>query len=230
MQEHNYSIKTWAKDDQPREKLLLNGVENLSNSELISILIQNGTAKKTAVDLAKEVLRSAKNNLNELGKLSIRDLTKIKGIGKVKAMTILAAIELGKRRLTTGIIEKNKINSSREIASYLQTSFKDYNYEVFAVLYLNQANKINHFEVLSTGGITSTVVDPRIVIRRALEEEAVNIILCHNHPSGSLRPSRADLDITKKIKDAAILFDIRLLDHLIVSEEGYLSFADEGLI
>jgi DNA repair protein RadC len=230
MQEHKYSIKQWSKDDRPREKLLSAGAENLSNSELLAILIHNGTKQKTAVDLAKEVLKLGKDNLGELGKLSIKELMKIKGIGEAKAITIAAALELGRRRQASAALEKFVIKTSSDIANYLQTKLKDHRHEVFAVLFLNRANKINHFEIISEGGITGTVADPRIILRKALEEDAVNIILCHNHPSGSLKPSRADEELTQKIKEAARYFDIVVLDHLIVSENGYFSFADEGLL
>lgn len=230
MQEHKYSIKQWSKDDRPREKLLSAGAENLSNSELLAILIHNGTPQKTAVDLAKEVLKLGKDNLGELGKLSIKELMKIKGIGEAKAITIAAALELGRRRQASAALEKPVIKTSSDIAHYLQTKLKDYRHEVFAILFLNRANKVNHFEIVSEGGITGTVADTRIILRKALEEDAVNIILCHNHPSGSLKPSRADEDLTKKIKEAARFFDIAVLDHLIVSEAGYYSFADDGLL
>lgn len=230
MQEHNYSIKQWAKDDRPREKLLLNGAKNLTNSELLAILIHNGTRQKTAVDLAKDILKLGKDNLNELGKLSVKDLTKLKGIGEAKAVTITAALELGRRRQASASLQKTIIASSMDIARYLQALLKDYRHEVFGVLYLNRANKINRFEIISEGGITGTVADPRIILRKALEEDAVSMVLCHNHPSGSLKPSRADEQLTQKIKEAAIYFDIRVLDHIIVSEEGYYSFADEGIL
>ena len=230
MQEHKYSIKQWAKDDRPREKLLLNGAENLSNSELLAILIHNGSKEKTAVDLAKEILKLGKDNLGELGKISIKELMKIKGIGEAKAITIVAALELGRRRQAAGPLEKLVIKSSSDIASYLQTRLKDYRHEVFAVLFLNRANKINHFEIISEGGITGTIADPRIILRKALEQDAVNIILCHNHPSGSLKPSRIDEELTTKIKEAARFLDITVMDHLIVSEDGYYSFADEGIL
>ena len=230
MQENKYSIKQWAKDDRPREKLLQNGSENCSNAELLAILIHNGSKEKTAVDLAKEMLKLGKDNLVELGKLSIKEMMKIKGIGEAKAITIAAALELGRRRHTTNPLVKSIVNNSTDIALYLQTKLKDYRHEVFAVLFLNRANKINHFEIVSEGGITGTVADPRIILRKALEQDAVNIILCHNHPSGSLKPSRADEQLTAKIKEAACFFDIVVLDHVIVSENGYYSFADEGLL
>lgn len=230
MQEHKYSIKQWAKDDRPREKLLMNGSENCSNAELLAILIHNGSKEKTAVDLAKEILKLGKDNLVELGKLSIKEMMKIKGIGEAKAITIAAALELGRRRHTTNPLAKSTVSNSSDIALYLQTKLKDYRHEVFAVLFLNRANKVNHFEIVSEGGITGTVADPRIILRIALEQDAVNIILCHNHPSGSVKPSRADEQLTAKIKEAARFLDIVVLDHVIVSEEGYYSFADEGLL
>ena len=230
MQENKYSIKQWSKDDRPREKLLVQGAENLSNSELLAILIHNGTRQKTAVDLAKEVLKLGKDNLTELGKLSIKELTKIKGIGEAKAITIAAALELGRRRQAATSLTKAVVKSSKEIAQYLKTKLKDYRHEVFAVMFLNQANKVNHFEIVSEGGITGTVADPRVILRKALEEDAVSIILCHNHPSGSLKPSKADEQLTIKIKEAARLLDIAVFDHIIVSEDGYYSFADEGIL
>lgn len=230
MQEHKYSIRQWAKDDRPREKLLLKGPEALSNSELLAILILNGTKEKSALDLAKDVLKLGRDNLNELGKLTVKELTKIKGIGEAKAIAITAALELGRRRQASSSLEKNVITSSKDVAVYLQTLVKDFNHEVFAVLFLNRANKVNHFEIISKGGITGTVADPRIILKKALEEEAVSIILCHNHPSGSLKPSRADEELTQKIKEASRYFDIKVLDHIIVSDEGYFSFADEGLL
>jgi DNA repair protein RadC len=231
MQEQKYSIKNWAKDDQPREKLRSHGSKALSNSELLAILIRNGVKKRSAVDVAKEIMFLGKNNLAVLGKLSVRELMSIEGIGEAKAITISAALELGRRRqsLRSGV-EKMIVRSSLEIATYIQSLLQDMNNEVFGVVYLNQANKVKHYEVISIGGITGTVADPRIIFRKALSEDAVSIILFHNHPSGNLKPSRADEELTTKIIQAAKLFDIRILDHLIVSEEGYFSFADEGLI
>lgn len=230
MQEHKYSIKQWSKDDRPREKLLSTGAETLSNSELLAILIHNGTKQRTAVDVAKEVLKLGKDNLGELGKLSVKELMKIKGIGEAKAISIVAALELGRRRQASAVLQKDLVSSSTDIARYLQTKLKDYRHEVFAILFLNRANKVNRFEIVSEGGITGTVADTRIILRKALEEDAVSMVLCHNHPSGSLKPSRADEDLTKKIKEAARFFDIAVLDHIIVSDSGYYSFADEGLL
>ncbi len=230
MQGQNYSIKQWAKDDRPREKLLAKGAAVLSNSELLAILIINGTKQKSAVELAQDVLRLGKDNLNELGKLSVKDLMKIKGIGEAKAISMVAAMELGRRRQAAASLEKPVVTSSIDVASYLQTKLRDYKHEVFAVIFLNRANKINDFKIISEGGITGTVADPRIILKKALEEDAVSIILCHNHPSGSLKPSRADEELTHKIKEAAKYFDIKVLDHLIVSDDGYYSFADEGIL
>ena len=230
MQEQKYSIKQWAKDDRPREKLLSKGAENLSDSELLAILINHGSKEKSALDLAKEVLRLGKNNLGELGKLSVKELMKIKGIGEAKAITIAAALEIGRRRQANAALSKQVVATSNDIAHFLQSKLKDNRREVFAVVFLNRANKINHFEIISEGGITGTVADPKVILRKALEEDAVNIILCHNHPSGSLKPSRADEELTQKIKEASRYFDIKVVDHIIVSDEGYYSFADEGLL
>ncbi|MBP6431991.1 MAG: DNA repair protein RadC [Ferruginibacter sp.] len=224
------SIKNWAIDDRPREKMIANGANTLSNSELIAILINNGSKEKSAVDLAKEILQLGSNNLVELGKLNLKELQKVKGIGQAKAITIAAALELGKRRQAAITLDKPIIKTTKQLADYLQVILKDYTYEVFAVLFLNNANKINHFEILSKGGITATVVDPRIILKKALEEDATKIALCHNHPSGSLKPSMADKEVTLKIKEAAKFFDIEVLDHIIVSEDGYYSFAEEEML
>ena len=224
------SIKNWATEDRPREKLLIKGATVLSDSELLAILISTGTKEKSAVELAKEVLLLGKNNLNELGKLSVSDMITIKGIGEAKAITLAAALELGRRRQATASLVKTNIKSSNDIAEYLKATLKDYAYEVFAVIFLNKANKINHFEIISKGGITGTVADPRIILKKALEEDATSIVLCHNHPSGNLKPSQADEDLTLKIKEAAKYFDIKVMDHIIVSEDGYYSFADEGIL
>jgi DNA repair protein RadC len=224
------SIKNWAVDDRPREKMVSKGAAALSNSELIGILINNGSKDKSAVDLAKEVLKLGSDNLNELGKLSLKDFQKIKGIGIAKAITIAAALELGRRRQAAATLNKFIVQSTNDIAQYLKVVLKDFTYEVFAVLFLNQANKINHFEIISRGGITGTVADPRIILKKALEEDATSIVLSHNHPSGSLKPSKADEVLTKKIKEAAQYFDIKVIDHIIVSEEGFYSFADAGIL
>ncbi|HRG82189.1 MAG TPA: DNA repair protein RadC [Chitinophagaceae bacterium] len=230
MQEHMYSIKQWSKEERPREKLLVLGAAALSDSELLAILIRNGTRHKTALDLGREMLGLGKNNLGALGRLSVRELMKIKGIGEAKAIAIAAALELGRRRQSSVPLDKILVQSSADVAGFLQAKLQDEQREVFAVLFLNRANKVNHFEIISEGGITGTVADPRVILKKALEESAVNLILCHNHPSGSLKPSRADEQLTTKIRDAAKLLDIQVLDHIIVSERGYFSFADEGLM
>jgi DNA repair protein RadC len=230
MQAQNYSIKTWAEDDRPREKLLSKSPDSLTDSELLAILIGKGTRDKNAVELAKELLFSVKNNLNELGRVEFHDLLKLNGIGKVKAVVILAALELGRRRLGADALEKPVIRESRQVAGYLRIKLQDQRREVFAVIFLNQANRVNHFEVVSQGGITGTVADPRLILKKALESHAVSIILCHNHPSGNLKPSKADEELTYKIREAARFFDIKVIDHIIVSNDGYFSFADEGMM
>lgn len=229
-QAKNRPILEWAIDDRPREKLRAKGVKILSDAELLAILIQQGTRNRTAVDLARDVLAASKQNLKELGRLSMADLLKINGIGEAKAMIIIAAIELGRRRQAAQNLEKPIVNGAASVASFLQTLLQDHDHEVFIVLYLNRANKINHYEIVSSGGMSGTVADPRVILRRALEEKAVGIILCHNHPSGSLRPSHADRELTLKIREAARYFDILVLDHIIVSHEGFFSFAEEGLL
>lgn len=225
------TIKDWAVDDRPREKLVNKGAESLSNSELIAILILNGAVNKSAVDLAKEILSKADNSLQKLGKLTVKDLVnlKLKGLGPAKAVSIVAAMELGIRR-NMADYKKDIILTSRDLANYLKAQFQFKRHEVFAVVFLNRSNKINHFEIISEGGITGTVADPRIILKRALEHDAISMVLCHNHPSGSLKPSRQDEELTERIKIAAKFFDIRIMDHLIVSDEGFYSFADEGIL
>jgi len=224
------TIREWSADDRPREKFIAQGAQSLSNAELIAILIQHGTRNRTALELARDIMQIAADNVDELGKLKLSDLKKIKGIGSTKAITLLSAIELGRRRFSAHRMERISIRSSHEIAMYLKTTLRDYSHEVFAVVFLNRANKIKHFEIVSSGGITGTVADPRIIMRKALEHEATSIVLSHNHPSGNLQPSKADKDITDKLRNAAGYFDIQVLDHIIVSDDGYFSFADEGLI
>jgi DNA repair protein RadC len=224
------SIKNWAIDDRPREKLLTKGKESLSDSELLAILINSGSGKDSAIDVAKKVLALGKNNLDELGKISIKEMMKVNGIGEARAVTLVAALELGRRRHGSQNLLKTRLTSSGQLASFLKASLKDYPYEVFAIVFLNKSNKVKHFEVMSKGGISHTIVDPRIVFSKALEVQATSMVLCHNHPSGSLRPSRADEEITARLKSAGKLLDIEVVDHLIVSDEGYYSFADEGLI
>jgi DNA repair protein RadC len=225
------AIKHWNEDDRPREKMMLKGVESLSTSELLAILINNGTKDHSAVDVCKQLLASVDHDLQRLGKMSVKEILQLKtrGIGPAKAITIAAALELGTRR-DTEENRKTVITHSSDVANYLRAKLQHKKHEVFVAVYLNRSNRIRHHEVISTGGITGTVADPRIILKRALEHDATAIILCHNHPSGSLKPSKADEDLTYKIKEAARYFDIQVLDHIIVSDEGYYSFADEGLL
>lgn len=225
------SIKNWAEDDRPREKMLLKGIDSLSNAELIAILINNGTKDASAVEVAKQLLNSVSNDLQQLGGLSVKEILKlkIKGIGEAKAISIAAALELGIRR-DAAYKKKDIIIHSKDIADFLRAKLQYQKREVFAVIFLTRSNKITHYEIVSEGGISGTVADPRIIIKKALAHDAVSIILCHNHPSGSVKPSRQDEELTQKIKNAAIFFDIRVIDHIIVSEDGYYSFADEGII
>ena len=227
----NFSIKDWAEDDQPRKKLLLKGADTLSNSELLAILINNGTRGQSAIDVAKSLLQRLDNDLQKLAGLSVRELIKqkIKGLGEAKAITIAAALELGIRRTASGR-KKELVTKSGDIAEYLRATLEYRKQEVFAVVYLNRANRITQFEIISEGGMTGTVADPRIILKKALENDATSIVLCHNHPSGNLRPSKADELITQKIKQAAAFLDILVMDHIIVSNEGYFSFADEGMM
>lgn len=224
------SIKNWAIDDRPREKLLTKGKESLSDSELLAILINSGSGKDSAIDVAKKVLALGKNNLDELGKISIKEMMTVNGIGEARAVTLMAALELGRRRHGSINLMKTRLTSSGQLASYLKASLKDYPYEVFAIVFLNKSNKVKHFEVISKGGISHTIVDPRIIFLKALQVQATSMVLCHNHPSGSLRPSRADEEITARLKSAGKLLDIEVVDHLIVSDQGYYSFADEGMM
>ncbi|MEO7210120.1 MAG: DNA repair protein RadC [Chitinophagaceae bacterium] len=223
------SIKNWSEDDRPREKMLLKGKDALSYAELIAIIINNGTQDQSALDVSRNMLNAVNNDLGKLSKMSVKEILclKIKGIGNAKAIAIAAALELGLRR---DVFEKKitRITKSTDVAAYLKSQLQYKKHEVFAVLYLNRANKINHFEIVSEGGITGTVADPRIIFKRALEYDAVNLILCHNHPSGNLRPSNADEELTKKLSEAARHLDIHIMDHIIVSDEGHFSFADEG--
>ncbi len=223
------TIKHWATDDQPRQKLLLKGAENLSDSELLAILINNGVPGKSALELAKDLLARCNQDLNTMGRCSVQSLCKlkIKGLGQAKAIHITAALELGLRRHISNV-RKEVIRSSEDIADYLRAKLAHKTKEVFGVIFLNRSNKVIAFEQISEGGITGTVVDIRIILKKALLHESVSMVICHNHPSGNLEPSVADEMITQKIKDAGLLLDIRLLDHIIVSTEGHYSFADHG--
>lgn len=228
--EKSKSIKNWANDDRPREKLLAKGVMALSNAELLAILIGSGTKNISAVDLSKEILSYSENNLNLLGKKSVKDFVKHKGIGEAKAITIVAALELGRRRKTEDNKSKNKITSSKDVFNIFSPILSDLQHEEFWVLTLNRSNKIINKHKISQGGLSATVIDNKIIFNFVLNDLATSIILCHNHPSGNLSPSENDKQITKKIKQAAKLLDITLLDHIIVTQTNYFSFADEGEI
>ncbi len=225
-----FSIKQWAEEDKPREKMLLKGHNALSDAELVAILIGSGTGGISAVDLAKQILSQFSNDLNDLGRASIKDLMKFKGIGEAKAITIAAALELGRRRQATQIKEKPKITSSQDAYNCVYASMEDLPHEVFKILLLNRNNRVTRIETISVGGVAGTVVDPKVIFKKALDEQASSIILTHNHPSGNLKPSQADIDITKKLVKAGSTLEINVLDHLIISDKGYFSFLDEGLI
>ncbi|MBN1182905.1 MAG: DNA repair protein RadC [Bacteroidales bacterium] len=223
------SIKEWAVEDRPREKLLQKGTGSLSDAELLAILIGSGNRDESAVDVSKRILESASNNLNELGKLSINDLKRQKGIGEAKAITIIAALELGRRRKIADILEKKKITASKDVFELFQPLLGDMPHEEFWVLFLNRANNIIEKMRISMGGVAGTVIDVKIILKFALEKLASSIILCHNHPSGNIQPSKSDIDISKKLKEAASLMDINVLDHIIIADTKYLSMADEGM-
>ncbi|UOB16365.1 RadC family protein [Abyssalbus ytuae] len=226
----SFSIKNWSEDDRPREKLRQKGKDILSDAELIAILIGSGNKDESAVDLSKRILASVQNNLNSLGKLSIKQFMKFKGIGEAKAITIAAALELGRRRRAEEAIEKKKITSSLSVFELMQPVLGELPHEEFWIIYLNNSNKIIQMSQLSKGGITGTLVDVRLALKTAIEVGATSIILTHNHPSGTLKPSDADKQITKKLCTASGSLDIKVLDHLIITEKTYFSFADEGLL
>lgn len=230
MEENNsLSIRNWAEDDKPREKLMHKGKSVLSDAELIAILIGSGSRNESAVELSKRILSSVDNNLNALGKLSISKLTTFKGIGEAKAISIVAAMEIGRRRRAEETIELQKITSSKAVFDIMQPVIGELPHEEFWVLYLNNSNKVIYKSQISKGGITGTVADTRIIFKMALEQNATSIILSHNHPSGNLTPSDADIQITKKLKLAANQLEIKILDHIIITEKGYFSFNDEGI-
>lgn len=224
------TIKNWAEEDRPREKLLSKGRHVLTDAELIAILIGSGTKKETAVELSKRILAHFGNNLNELAKLSVLDLTQFNGIGEAKALSIVAALELGRRRKETEAAKREKISTSKDIYEVFRPQFMDLPHEEFHILLLNRSNTIIAKEFISRGGIAGTVVDPKLIFKPALQQLASAIVLCHNHPSGNLRPSDQDISLTKKLKEAGMLLEIPVLDHLIISDTGYFSFADEGMM
>lgn len=224
------TIKSWALDDRPREKLLTKGKTTLSDAELIAILIGSGNREESAVALSKRILQLVENNLHQLAKLSVEELMQFKGIGEAKAISIVTALELGKRKQYGEIQINPKINSSRDAYKIMHPILSDLQHEEFWVLYLNNSCKVVAKHQVSKGGFTATIVDIRLLFKRALELSAVGLVVCHNHPSGKLKPSSADIQITKKIKEAGETLDIKLLDHLILTEKTYFSFADEGVL
>ena len=224
------SIKNWASDDRPREKLMAKGVDSLSDAELLAIIIGSGTREISAVELARQILSLSENNLSLLGKKSVPDLKKVKGIGEAKAIALVAAFELGRRRNQTETVDKQQVTSSKEVFNFIRAKLSDLEHEEFWVLYLNRSNRIIDSYKLSKGGISGTVIDIRLILKKALELLASALIICHNHPSGNTMPSDNDKQITEKLKVAAAQMDIKLLDHIIVADKSYLSFSDEGLI
>lgn len=229
----NYSavkVKTWAVSEQPKEKILIKGLWSLSDAELLSILVGWGTEDKNQIDIARLLLSSVNNSLNDLAKLSVVELCKVEGITKPKALQIVTALEIGRRRRLQEVTQRNKIASSKDVFDLFQPILGDLPHEEFWVLYLNRSNMIIEKMKLSQGGISGTVTDVRIVMKRAIEYLASGIIVCHNHPSGNLNPSESDTKITQKIKEAGNLMDIQLLDHIVVTVKDYYSFADSGLL
>lgn len=226
----NLTIKNWNEDDRPREKLILKGKIALSDAELVAILIGSGNREESAVQLSQRILASIKNNLKELGRLTVEDLIKFKGIGDAKAISIITALELGRRRALEAALEKPKITDSRSVFNVMQPIIGELAHEEFWIVYLNNANKIQLKTQLSKGGITGTLVDTRLVFKRAIELSSTGIILCHNHPSGTLKPSSSDINLTKKIQQGGEVLDVKVLDHLIITEKDYFSFADENML
>jgi len=224
------SIKNWSESDQPREKLMMKGKTALSDAELIAILLGSGSRDESAVELSKRILLSCENSLIELSKMTLNDLQKFKGIGEAKAITIAAALELGRRRRGAEVVEKKTIRTSRDAFEIIQMHIGDSLYEQFIVLFLSRSHQIVKTQIISEGGVTGTVVDPKKIFKFAFDYNAVSIVLGHNHPSGSVKPSTNDIDLTKKIKQAGKLLEIGVLDHIIVGTENYFSFADDGII
>lgn len=232
MSERGDSLKilSWAEEDRPREKLLLKGKSALSDAELIAILIGSGTRSLSAVDVAKIILTRAENDLNQLAKFSVKDLQKIKGIGEAKAISIVSALELGRRRKDVDFVQKARITCSNDIYQLMKPELMDLPKEEFWILLLNRANSLIKKEQISSGGVSGTVADPKIIFKAALDQYASSVVLVHNHPSGNLKPSQADINLTAKMKEAGKLLEIPILDHIIFADTGYMSFADEGLL
>ncbi|SMB88160.1 DNA replication and repair protein RadC [Hymenobacter roseosalivarius DSM 11622] len=226
----SFGIKSWAEKDRPREKLLQKGRSALSDAELMGILLGSGTARLSAVDVARLILSAVENDLNELAKLSVKELMRHKGIGEAKAITIIAALELGRRRKETAAAARTTITCSRDIYQLIRPNLQDLPHEEFWVILLNRANVVMRKQPISSGGVAGTVADPKMIFKHALEQLASSIILVHNHPSGNLKPSAADIALTRKLKEAGQFLDLPILDHLIYTDHGYYSFADEGVL
>lgn len=224
------SIKSLSRDDQPREKLLDKGRESLSNAELIAILIGSGSRNKSAVDLCREILGTTENDLSKLARLSVHDLMKFRGIGEAKAITIVAALELGRRRKSETVDDQVAIKSAKEVFQLMRHYFEDLDHEEFRILLLSRANKVKSCELISKGGFNGTVADGKLIFKKALEQSASAIILAHNHPSGTLKPSLSDIELTKKMKKFGELIDLPVLDHIIFTDNHFFSFADEGIL
>jgi DNA repair protein RadC len=224
------SIKNWSEEDQPREKLMAQGRQVLSDAELIAILIGSGNRQESAIELCKRILNESENNLNQLAKLSVNDLMKFKGIGEAKAISIVAALEIGRRRKSEKILDKVKVTSSQAAYEYIRPVLEDLPHEEFWIILLSRANKIIGKQLIGRGGISETTADIKLIFKKAIESLASAIILSHNHPSGNLKPSQSDLNLTKRIKEAGNLFDIKILDHIIVGDNKYLSFNDENIL
>jgi DNA repair protein RadC len=223
-------IKAWAEDDRPREKMLLKGRHQLTDAELLAILLGSGTRSESALGLAQRILHSVDNDLDELGKRTLHDLLQFKGVGQVKALSISAALELGRRRHQVDVRHRPQVRGSRDAFHLLSGVLQDLAHEEFWVLLLNRANRVIGREQISSGGTAGTVVDSKIVFRKALECRASSLVLSHNHPSGQLHPSQADIELTRKLKEGGALLDIGILDHLILGDRSYYSFADEGML
>lgn len=234
MEEERYTvvtgIKSWAEADRPREKLLTHGRSVLSDAELVAILIGSGTRSLSAIDVGKNILSAVNQDLNQLAKFSVKELTKFKGIGQAKAISIIAALELGRRRKESSVMEKPKITSSHDAYELLKAAMLDLQHEEFWVIMLNRGNRVIRMKRVSSGGVSGTVADVKIIFKEAIEQLASGLILAHNHPSGNRNPSQQDIQLTKKMKDSGTLLDIPVLDHIIFAEDKYYSFADEAML
>lgn len=224
------TIKSWAEEDRPREKLMLKGKSSLSDAELLAILIGSGTVSVSAVELCKQIFSSVNNNLHELAKLNLKDLQKFKGIGEAKAITIMAALELGRRRKEADFEKRTAISCAKDVYVLMQADLMDLPYEEFWILLLNKANQVIKKIQISRGGIAGTVADVRLIMKNAIENLASGLILVHNHPSGNLKPSSQDISLTQRVKQAGELMEVPVLDHLIFTDKGYYSFADSELL